>query len=276
MLAAAAAQNSPAILNLEDMACEAAALACSFGAMRSRHSNLKNELTAAVRWARIAPAVPANAIPLATSEALLTDTSDFTTVNHWYKVTAGKKGVYQRAPAIIARGLPLPRVTPAGTGAAAANAADSVPFVLATLHPNGTLALCAAARAPANARTPHPTPPADIEVAVDALHRKIALFGAFNAVTLQLAADTGRARPPGAPPPAAAPDNAAAAGKIRVWAQNLAAPAGARATDITARVQIKDNRLVIPATALAPLTARDSARDLSMPAVVLFAEPDIL
>jgi hypothetical protein len=38
-----------------------------------------------------------------------------------------------------------------------------------------------------------------------------------------------------------------------------------------ARVRVENTRLVIPAAALAPLTTRATARDLSMHAVVLFA-----
>ncbi len=239
--AATAAQlGSPVILNLEDSVCEAAALACSFGAMRGRRSALKNEVVAAVRWARIAPAVPAAKLPFATNGKTLRDTSDFTKINHWYKVTAGKKGVHQAAPAVIARGLPPPKVTSACGG--------GLPYVLATLHPNGSLAVCAAARAPAIGADPLVTPPAGIEVDVDCLNRKIGLFGAFHSVSFPLSPK----------------------GKIRVWAQDLTRD---NAVDITSEVRVANARLTIDGGILQRLRARASASDLSMPAAVVFVEP---
>ncbi|MDR0351814.1 MAG: hypothetical protein LBI02_00115 [Opitutaceae bacterium] len=237
--ATAARLGSPVILNLEDSVCEAAALACSFGAMRGRRSALKNEVVAAARWARIAPAVPVVKLPFVTNGKTLRDTSDFSKVNHWYQVTAGKKGVYQTAPAVIARGLPPPKVTSACGG--------GLPYVLATLHPNGALAVCAAARAPATGTDPLVTPPADIEVDVECINRKIGLFGAFNTISFPLSAK----------------------GKIRVWAQDLIKD---QAVDITNEVRAENARLTLPGAVLQRLRARASAADLSMPAAVVFVE----
>jgi hypothetical protein len=239
-LKTAARLGSGAVLSLEDSLYESAGLGCAFGAMRANKDRLSAEVAVVARWARVAPAVPAGRLPLAVSEEILRDDSDFTGMTHWYKVASGKK-IHQSAPAVIARGLPLPKVTPMTPGGA-------VPFVTATLNPNGALAVCATPRAPSTHKGDRVTPPAAVSVDVDCLRRKIGLFGAFGSVSFPLSA----------------------AGKIRVWGQGILAD---RAVDITAAVTVSNNTLTLDGETLRRLCARASARELSAPAAVIFAEP---
>ncbi|MFR6032320.1 MAG: hypothetical protein ACLUKN_03530 [Bacilli bacterium] len=89
------------------------------------------EVVRAVRWSRIAPAFPLDKSKTVFSEERLEDDWTFSEGQTWWRDAWGRKLV-QSAPAVVARNLPLPKVSPEGADA---------PFVLASRHPHGPIAV---------------------------------------------------------------------------------------------------------------------------------------
>ena len=216
-LARGRALGAKGILSVEDDMTISVGLASAVGIMRwdnAAHdvgSRSRWEPVRAVRWQRIAPAVSMDALDVFVSKERQTDTVTFKPGSTWYQPVWGKT-IVQSAPAIISRGIENPKVTPFDKNGIA-------PYVMATLHPNGSFALAMASR-----KTPdyNGTPRADVEVNLDCLGRKICLFGVNGNVRFRL----GTTRP------------------IEVLAQDLAEN---EAIDVTDKVKIENGALTIPA-----------------------------
>ena len=193
-----------------------------------------DEITRATRWFRLAPPTGAygyareggSAGPgrILLDNATLTDEKILHTQDTWYSKAWGKR-VRQGAPARVTRGLAhLPVVA-----AADPRYPGLRPFVVASRHPNGALALAALGRtleahggwvmpranvtmfAP-GAPVPTPTVPGDAGVQV------VGVFGAVAALTVVWEQ---------------APTSVGSNTSVRVWIQDLA---GQSAVDVTGRV----------------------------------------
>ena len=118
--------GSRAFINVEDNVYIAACLGHTAGVMRSPswpkpdvedpvyRRDRAAEVTRAVAWQRTAPAFTAQSgLRTLTSEAVLTDRWLFAPGCTWWTPVFGRT-IEQRAPAVVARGLPLPAVAPQG------------------------------------------------------------------------------------------------------------------------------------------------------------------
>ncbi len=243
----AVAANANAVLNAEDELYLGAALGCTLGIMRHpawrmapaqrfdprqlhRHCT---EAVRAVRWQRIAPPWPIGQTRPVADTRLLTDRWTFAPGETWLKEAIGRE-IVQHAPARFARGTDLPEVKARG---------DS-PFVVASRHPAGPVAVATLPRALAGNRIE--VPPVDVTVRVGAANMPVGVFGPCRSLTLAFDQPLeGR----------------------RVWAQDLAADTP---EDITARCRIRGRRLTLPGDVIAAVgTAAGVPGDLSDPGLVL-------
>ena len=104
-----------------------------------------DEVARMTRWHRIAPPMGLGtrwpALRTRVDPRKLTDTWTFRPGDTWDHALIGKT-VQQAAPARVSRGVPLPTVTPARAGASACGEVDgAVPYVVASQHANGALAI---------------------------------------------------------------------------------------------------------------------------------------
>jgi len=169
------------LLNCEDEPVIGAALGCALGVMRARlpaftYPNLFfpskiDETTRAVRWQRAAPAFPGG--ELLCGGLILTDGHRYTADDTWEKDKVGRV-VAQRAPAVLARSLPLPRVACAG----------EPPFVLASRNPNGTVTVAAMGRRSAQSGAYMPL--ADVCLELPETPELLGVFGRFRSLSLRL------------------------------------------------------------------------------------------
>ena len=185
--------GSRAFINVEDNVYIAACLGHATGVMRSPawpkpdvedpvyRRDRAAEVTRAIAWQREAPAfTAASGLKTLTSEAVLTDCWKFAPGCTWWTPVFGRT-VEQKAPAVVARGLPLPKVTPLTV---------DVPFVLASRHPNGALTVGALPRLTVE-KSFH-TPPAAVALDADWTPGvPLAVFGTFASVSVRAQA-TGR------------------------------------------------------------------------------------
>lgn len=167
-LTAAAAQGDDLLICAENEAYIAAALGCTLGVMWG-----SDALYAALRFRRLSPPFSTGRAPYVRSEETLTDTLWFENdVRSW--IPSGKREIRESAPAVMARGCPLPRVLPRG---------GLAPFVAASKNPSTGVYAVAAFR-----RTQDPNPqlaaPADVTLAVEGAVVTVGVFGIFASLTL--------------------------------------------------------------------------------------------
>jgi len=215
------------VINVEDHVSIAAGLACSAGIMRfpttgkrpdgdpdiflagPRHSKRRmDEVVRALRWQRIAPPLPANALPVAIDDEGFADTWNLTLGETWGNPKSGP--ITQSAPARISRGLPLAEVRGEGPK----------PFVLACRHPHGgPVSVTTLGRFDNDQgyRIPH----ADVSVEVGDLPETVGVFGRYASLTLRSSQPVGH---------------------VRILAQDLAADAS---RDITPEVKIDGKQITI-------------------------------
>jgi len=195
-----------------------------------------DEVVRAVRWQRIAPAVPAGRTKVFLSAQRLSDAWPFRKGDSWAPDSDGRE-IGQTAPAIVARGMPLPEV----------RAKAEVPYVAASRHPNGAVAVGAFPRV--LGKRHQEAPLAAVAVELGPTTERVGVFGRFESLALELAG--GRSVP-------------------RVWAQDLA---GDEAVDVTDRVRREGGLVVLPGSLIEEigLSARTPG-DLSEPALVLKLE----
>jgi hypothetical protein len=195
-----------------------------------------DEVVRAVRWQRIAPAVAAGRTGVSLSHHRLRDTWSFREGDSWAPDSAGRE-IAQTAPAIVARGLPLPEVKATG----------EVPYVAASRHPNGAVAVGTFPRVRGERHQDRPL--AAVTVELGPKTARVGVFGRYRSLALKLT----RGRSP-----------------ARVWAQDLA---GDQTVDVSDRVRRVDGTLVLAGSLIEEigLSARTPG-DLSEPALVLALE----
>jgi hypothetical protein len=196
-----------------------------------------DEVVRAVRWQRTAPAVKAGRTKVALGAERLGDTWPFREGDSWAPDSIGRS-ITQTAPAVVARGLPLPEVEAAG----------EVPYVAAARHPGGATAVGTFPRVLGERRLTLPLASVTLELAPET--DVVGVFGRYERLVLRL----GEGRR-----------------VARVRAQDLA---GDEAVDVTDRVEVKEGTVVVPGTLIDEVgLSAATAGDLSEPGLVLKLEP---
>lgn len=193
-----------------------------------------NEVERFGRWQRIAPAFPAGVGSYRSSETMLIDSHLHTKRNTWYSAVYGKM-VYQSAPSIMARNMPLPVVESTG----------DAPYVMASTYPNGPL--CVATEGRVKPTDGWYEPRAKVTVQVKDANQPIGVFGHYEQLTLTFADSLD--------------------GLQHVWAQDLLAE---KAEDIRSLVTISGNTITIPSKVIdrVGVSAGDKG-DISVPGLVI-------
>jgi hypothetical protein len=248
--------DADALLNVEEEVYLAAALGGTMGIFRNPMIGLRpdpdpdifltgprnlkkrlDEVVRAVRWQRIAPAFPANAMHVEVDPNYLTDTWKFKKGEFW-KFEVEDTIVKESAPSRVTRGLPLPKVSCPG----------EPPFVLASRNPNGAISVASIGRVLYDRG--YITPEADVTLNVGSIDAPVGIFGYFKSLTFQMDKPFG---------------------EICIWAQDLA---GDWATEITDRVTIDGNTLKIPGKLISDIgLSVATPGDLSDPGMVMVIEP---
>jgi hypothetical protein len=251
-------QNDPsylAILNIQDDPQVAAGMGCLIASKRHPnymertyqgedfHHQIRgkrmvqkrmNEIERFGRWQRIAPAFAAGLGSFLASDHQLIDSYPHTKRDTWFKACWGKI-VYQGAPAIMARNMPLPKVDVKGPA----------PYVMASTYPNGPV--CVATEGRVKPTDQWFEPRAKVLIQVKDPAQPIGIFGHYDQLLIEY--------------PQAMP------GGVRVWAQDLLAD---QARDITGRVEISGKTLTIPGALIDELGTRAGDKgDISVPGMVL-------
>ena len=237
-------KSFPMYVCTEDPPYLGTALGCTLGIMRSsrwipspddataQRAKRCTETIRAVRMQRIAPAFPASLGEVITSGERLTDSWIFPEKSTWFRPIWNKR-IHQSAPAVTARNMDLPEV----------KAVESEkPFVVSSLHPNGTCLIAALPRL-----TPEKglrTPAAEVAVPVDCTKHTFGIFGEYSALRLRC---SGKKE------------------SIRIFAQDLAADT---AEEITGAVSISDGVLTLDGQLLRRI-GTSAQNDLSDPGAVL-------
>lgn len=193
-----------------------------------------NEIERFGRWQRIAPAFAAGQGTFEASTNDLIDSAPHTSKDTWFKPVYGKT-VYQSAPAIMARNMPLPTVVAAG----------ETPYVMASTYPNGPVCVATEGRvSPVNQWF---EPRATVTIQVTDAAQPIGVFGHYAKLVIEFPTALGADTP--------------------IWAQDLLAE---RAIDIRDRVVVNGNRLEIPGALIAEIgTAAGDPGDISVPGLVI-------
>lgn len=235
------------IVNAEDDLYFGAALGCSLGVMRTARAKPSlsdeietrrlrmTEVVRAVRWQRIAPAFGLDKSKTLISENRLEDDWTFRDGETWWKEAWGRN-LRQNAPAAIVRNLPLPQVS---------SAEGDLPFVAASMHPNGSIAIAFVPRLKVGRGLYCPKAQVRLDTP-DATGRKIGIFGDFDSLTVNV----------GKKP-------------ARVLAQDLASDTP---RDISAECSYSDGKLTVFGKTAQSLCKPTTPSDKSAPAIVLSVE----
>lgn len=193
-----------------------------------------NEVERLGRWQRIAPAFPAGEGSYLSSENDLIDHYVHTKGHTWYKPVYGKM-VYQSAPAIMCRNMPLPEVEFTG----------DAPYVMASHFPNG--AVCVATEGRVKPEDQWYEPPAKVSIQVKDAAQPIGVFGHYQELVLKFAGSL--------------------EGVKHVWAQDLLAD---KAINVTNQVMIRGNTISLSGELIDRIgTAENDAGDISVPGLVI-------
>jgi hypothetical protein len=242
--------ESGGVVNCEDEPALAAVLGLAMGVMRHpqwmdvedkpydpfRFRDRIDAVTRAVRWQRLAPAVRAGRTSVSLSAHRLVDAWPFREGDSWAPDVNGR-AITQTAPAIVARGLPLPDVEARG----------EAPYVAAARHPDGATAVGTFPRVLAERRLTLPLARVTLDLAPET--DVVGVFGRYERLVLR----HGEGRT-----------------LARVRAQDLA---GDEPVDVTDRVELKEGAVVVPGALIdeVGLSAATSG-DLSAPGLVLKLE----
>ena len=196
------------------------------------------ETVRTLNWHRIAPPFPVGGHETQLSETMLSDAWDLRTPPCWY--SDGLKDVLvQRAPATVCRNIAPVMVT----ACTSATEEPKVPYVLASRHPNGAVAIATLGRvAPERG---YVNPGAVIRARVEKLTAPLGLFGAFESVTLEA-------------------ENITA--DMKVWAQDLAEKTP---VDVTSKVDLRPGSITIPGSVARTLCPPFNDFDTSEPGIVV-------
>jgi len=243
------------LLNLDDEAVVAAVLGQTMALLRHplfgrrpgpdldvfmggprRQKSRMDEVVRALHWQRIAPAFAPNKGETEVDPRALRDTWLFQRGEFWLARVIGQK-VHQAAAARVSRGIRLPVVKVDG----------EPPYVIASRHPNGAIAVATLERVCADRGLYFPK--ADVELEVSLGNRPIGVFGQYRALCLIFDKPIGNKR---------------------IWAQDLA---GEEATDITKQVRMQGNRLWLTGELIRRVGLAAGTRgDLSDPGLVMLLE----
>jgi len=210
------------LVNCEDEPYLAAALGCAMGILRhplwlprpNQDYNPANvhrrieEVTRAMRWQRLAPAFGVNEATTILDDRVLFDKWLFHAGDCWAWWVTGKE-ITQGAPARVARGMALPVVSAEG----------EPPFVVASRHPNGAIAVATLSRT--STEKGIFVPLADVTIEAGDGCSPIGIFGKYRTLTLNLTAPLGLRR---------------------VWVQDLA---GDEAIDITDKPSQTEKQIIL-------------------------------
>ena len=238
------------VINCEDEMYMGATLGCAVGIMRHPHwlhlegnnynpfrvDKRMTEVTRAIKWQRIAPPFGVGAKEVVLSSNMLADNWTFKEGDTWaYWVI--NRNIVQKAPGIVVRGIGLPTVECEG----------EPPFVLASRHPNGAVAIATLPRI--DSLRGYYFPHADITLHIEKSDTLIGVFGKY--ASLKLASED-------------------LSMKCRIFAQDLA---GKVATDITGNVKFKKGSILIPGQLIEEIgCSANKGEDLSEPGLVLKLE----
>ena len=195
-----------------------------------------NEVERLGRWSRIAMPIPVGVGSYRRSEQYLIDHYTHDKYSTWNRSTYGKK-LYQGAPAIMARNMPLPTVE--------ADAEGNVPYVMASTYPNGATAIATEPRVTDKRKVWFPR--AGVTVKIHDASKVIGVAGHYGSLTLEFAGSLDSV--------------------THVWAQDLL---DVKSEDIISKVKISGNKLTIPGKLIDRIgTAAKDEGDLSAPGMVI-------
>lgn len=200
---------SAGLVNVEDSPLIAAGLCMSLGMMTLPTSPDVRDFEKAMRFSRIAPPFRLDANDRHVSEKWLTDRYHFhKNKAEWPHI--GDEILTQKAPAVLSRGTALPAVS--------APDDDRTPFVLASAHPNGALAVCSIDRTGENGTY---ACPASVACSGAKIESPVGVFGAYKSLRIRFDGDLSG---------------------TRIFAQNLLAD---EAVDVTDRIGREGDTLVL-------------------------------
>ncbi len=256
-------QNQPeyiAILNIQDDPQVAAGMGCLIASKRHPnymertyngedfHHQIRgkrliqkrmNEIERFGRWQRIAPAFSAGEGSFLASERQLIDSYPHTKSDTWFQPAYGKM-VYQSAPAVMSRNLPLPTVEADG----------DAPYVMASTYPNGST--CVATEGRVKPEDQWFEPRARVTIQVANPRQPIGVFGRYESLTIEF--------------------EESIEGVSKIWAQDLLADSS---IDIQSRVEISGNTITLEGSDIDRIgTGAGSDGDISVPGLVLQLEWD--
>ena len=198
-----------------------------------------NEVERLGRWSRIAMPIPVGVGSYRRSEQYLIDHYTHDKYSTWNRSTYGKK-LYQGAPAIMARNMPLPTVK--------ADAEGNVPYVMASTYPNGATAIATEPRVTDKRKVWFPR--AGVTVKIHDAAKVIGVAGHYGSLTLEFAGSLDSV--------------------THVWAQDLL---DVKSENIISKVKISGNKLTIPGKLIDRIgTAAKDEGDLSAPGMVIRLE----
>lgn len=173
--------RSPVLFNVEGAVLLGAALGHAIGIMRRYEAGAApSDESLAVAWQRIAPPFGHDwGLTTRTSDETLEESWRFSEGSTWFRAAFGKR-LFQRAPAVMARGMKLPSVQVAG----------KPPFVCAARFPNGARALACLPRR-AEGVEDVTTPAAVVLDARLEDRAPFAVFGRFDRLVLAQGMPTG-------------------------------------------------------------------------------------
>ncbi|MDG1358453.1 MAG: hypothetical protein P8P36_09695, partial [Akkermansiaceae bacterium] len=183
--------------------------------------------------------MPAGVGSFLRSEQYLVDHFTHDKYSTWNRSTYGKK-LYQGAPAVMARNMPLPTVE--------ADAKGDVPYVMASTYPNGGTAITSEPRVTDARKVWYPR--AGVTVKIHDASKVIGITGHYGSLTLAFAAPL--------------------TGLTHVWAQDLL---DVKSEDIISKVKISGNKLIIPGELIDRVgTAAKDEGDISAPGMIIRLE----
>lgn len=195
-----------------------------------------NEVERFGRWQRIAPAFAAGSGSYLSSDNFLKDSYPHTEKDTWFKPCYGKT-VYQSAPAVMARNMPLPKVEVVG----------EAPYVMASTYPNGPVCVATEGRVKPEDQWYHPR--AKVSIQIKDASQPIGVFGHYEKLVLEFSEPVST---------------------TNIWAQDLLAES---AVNIQSKVEINGNKIIIPGALIDEIgTMAGDEGDISVPGFVLKLE----
>lgn len=213
----------------------AAALGCTVGIMQAN-----DECRALLRFHRLSPPFGAYEAEYLSSEEVLTDSIYFEK-NTDKGMRVGGRAISESAPAVMARGIPLPEVVPCG---------PYTPFVAASKNPNSGVYAVATFRRNIDPNVEF-IAPADVSLRVEGECVTLGVFGFYHTLTLIFPSDI--------------------RGTVRVLAQDLLLDSP---DDVTTKVVISGNKMTFDGVDLRCWGKKSRPYfDNSNPALLLRIEP---